>query len=91
LRRRRQQVAAATLHGDTQLGQRRFDVVGDGALWRDLDLVPRHADGVGLVRQIRDDLCSVAAAQCQRGADLLQAGRERAQRLRQPPLRGGAR
>jgi hypothetical protein len=76
------------LNADFQ--ERGGNLVRDGLMWRDGDLVPGHAGRVDLAGQRRDGFGRRSAAQHQRRAELLEAGLQRPQRLRQPPARGAS-
>ena len=90
LARRRQQVAGKAMRDDTDLVQRRGDLIFNGPVWRLRDLVPVHRFGTGLARERGDDRRRRPLAQHQRCAPLAQARLQGAQRLRQPPSRRAA-
>ena len=85
-----QEIAGEFFRIDADAGKRGFDLGGNRELGHLRDLVPEHRPGAGLARNLRDCRCrrprrstSVVPIDSRR---LLQF----AQRLRQPPARGGA-
>ena len=90
LARRSQQVAGKAMRDDTDLAQRRGNLICHGPVWRLRDLVPVDRLGTDLARERGDDRRRRPLAQHQRCPPLTQARLQGAQRLRQPPSRRAA-
>ncbi len=85
-----QEIAGKFFRLDADGCQLGFNLRGNRELGHLRDLVPEHRPGAGLARNLRDCRCRRSPSQHQRGPDRFEALAQLAQRLRQPPARGGA-
>ena len=88
--RQRQQVTGKAMRDDTDLTQRRGNLIFNGLVWRLRDLVPVDRVGTDLASERGDDRRRRPLAQHKRCPPLTQARLQGAQRLRQPPSRRAA-